>query len=262
MGKLFQCLALFFFTALLAPLVDSCNKAICGAVVSKCMLMQSCNCDRKACLCCKDCIQCLAELYVECCSCVDLCPEVNPSETDVGIEKNAEKFDKADAHIFGLLTDTDETEGRWRVERFEEKWTANELTAWKLKGGGSNLPEVEDELQDLQVDASGSKSINCTVAYLSNCMSLGKCLDACRSMGASGYRFFDDGCCQCFGHTCKSNGSTERKCGKCPVDDELEFEDDEFYIHRDPEYSEEEMSSSKETEAKCQREMQNDISAV
>lgn len=50
--------------------VNSCNEAVCASVVSKCMLTQSCKCDLKNCSCCKECFNCLGDLYSECCSCV------------------------------------------------------------------------------------------------------------------------------------------------------------------------------------------------
>nr|CAI5855669.1 unnamed protein product [Callosobruchus analis] len=55
---------------LLLQHVESCNEAICGSVVSKCLLTKSCNCNVKNCTCCKDCFNCLSYLYTECCSCV------------------------------------------------------------------------------------------------------------------------------------------------------------------------------------------------
>lgn len=48
----------------------SCNELVCGSVVSKCLLTQSCNCNLNACTCCKKCFNCLGELYSECCGCV------------------------------------------------------------------------------------------------------------------------------------------------------------------------------------------------
>jgi hypothetical protein len=116
--------------------VESCNKAICGAVVSKCMLMQSCKCERRSsCGCCKDCMHCLSHLYAECCSCVDLCQEKNPSETDVGVETNAEQFDKSDPLLFDVLMQEEDPLGRWSVHRVEEKWSQTEVDQWQLKSG-------------------------------------------------------------------------------------------------------------------------------
>jgi hypothetical protein len=50
---------------------DSCNESICGSIVSKCLLTQSCKCDLKSNVTCsKDCFYCLDFLYHECCACV------------------------------------------------------------------------------------------------------------------------------------------------------------------------------------------------
>lgn len=52
---------------------EGCNEALCVSIVSKCMLIKSCDCDMtdiRNCSCCKDCNMCLSTLYTECCSCV------------------------------------------------------------------------------------------------------------------------------------------------------------------------------------------------
>ena len=43
--------------------------------------------------------------------------------------------------------------------------------------------------------------VNCTAAYLTQCRSWLKCSDACRSMGASSFRWLHNGCCECIGST-------------------------------------------------------------
>ena len=51
----------------------ACNKHVCASLVSKCLLLKSCECDmsdKKNCTCCRQCHKCLARLYTECCSCV------------------------------------------------------------------------------------------------------------------------------------------------------------------------------------------------
>lgn len=35
-------------------------------------------------------------------------------------------------------------------------------------------------------------------------------------MGASSYRWFFDGCCECIGSTCPSRGIDESRCAECP----------------------------------------------
>ena len=67
-----ELLILFIFATGLC-FVYTCNNAICGPRVSKCMLIKCCGCDMtdlKNCTCCRDCQICLESLYTECCSCV------------------------------------------------------------------------------------------------------------------------------------------------------------------------------------------------
>lgn len=50
--------------------VFACNQALCGSVVTKCLLTESCKCDLNNKECSKNCINCLNDLFIECCSCV------------------------------------------------------------------------------------------------------------------------------------------------------------------------------------------------
>lgn len=57
---------------------------------------------------------------------------------------------------------------------------------------------------------------NCTVAFMSKCMSMKKCKQSCKSMGAAKYRWFhNEGCCQCIGNTCIDYGLNEAMCLDC-----------------------------------------------
>ena len=62
----------------------ACNDAVCGSIVSKCTLLQSCNCtieEGRECTCCKRCQSCLEPLYTECCSCFEgFCPQRNVTQ--------------------------------------------------------------------------------------------------------------------------------------------------------------------------------------
>ena len=69
---------------------------------------------------------------------------------------------------------------------------------------------------------------NCTVAYMSTCLSLARCRDSCEAMGAARYRWFHaDACCQCIGATCLDYGKGESLCLRCPAP--AEDLDDEYY---------------------------------
>lgn len=54
-------------------------------------------------------------------------------------------------------------------------------------------------------------TVNCTVAFLSQCTSWMKCRTSCQSMGASSYRWFHDGCCECVGERCINYGINESR---------------------------------------------------
>jgi len=80
---------------------------------------------------------------------------------------------------------------------------------------------------------------NCTVAYMSTCLSLGRCRESCEAMGAARYRWFHaDACCQCIGATCLDYGKGESLCLRCP-DDEPGDDDDYYYdVHEAEKYTE------------------------
>ncbi|CAB0005119.1 unnamed protein product [Nesidiocoris tenuis] len=67
----------------------------------------------------------------------------------------------------------------------------------------NNVQEV-DPMKDVV-------TLNCTVAYMSQCMSWNKCKGSCQSMGAASYRWFHDGCCQCIGDRCINYGINESR---------------------------------------------------
>jgi len=72
-GVLLLLLPVVVVMLLLAPCSWACNEAVCASLVSKCLLLKSCECDmtdRRNCTCCTDCHRCLERLYTDCCSCV------------------------------------------------------------------------------------------------------------------------------------------------------------------------------------------------
>lgn len=54
-------------------------------------------------------------------------------------------------------------------------------------------------------------TLNCTVAFMSQCLSWIKCKEQCQSMGANSYRWFHDGCCECVGEHCINYGINESR---------------------------------------------------
>ena len=63
------------------------------------------------------------------------------------------------------------------------------------------------------------------MAYLRQQMSDSKCEKNCGSMGATNYRLFKDGCCECVGHGCVNYGIDESRCDfEDDSNDQLDYE--------------------------------------
>lgn len=75
---------------------------------------------------------------------------------------------------------------------------------------------VETVEEDVQPVKSNVMTLNCSVAYMAQCSSWHKCSASCQSMGATSYRWFHDGCCECIGDTCINYGINESRCSQCP----------------------------------------------
>ncbi|XP_017070806.1 protein twisted gastrulation [Drosophila eugracilis] len=73
-------------------------------------------------------------------------------------------------------------------------------------------------------DGKPDSGLNCTVLYLDQCTSWNRCRQTCLKTGATSYRWFHDGCCECVGEHCMNYGINESKCRLCP---EPGFEDEE-----------------------------------
>lgn len=55
----------------------------------------------------------------------------------------------------------------------------------------------------------------CTVSYFDKCVPLNECQTSCDSMGATSFRWFHNGCCECVGNSCLNYGNTYPKCREC-----------------------------------------------
>ncbi|PSN48740.1 Protein twisted gastrulation [Blattella germanica] len=171
-------------TFYLMDTVNSCNEAVCASVVSKCMLTQSCKCDLKNCSCCKECFSCLGDLYSECCSCVDMCPKPNNTGSALSKQSHVEDFSEPYPSLFEALTSEPDSQQRWITFTFPVDF---DLASYR--------PKLEKEYkywtQSAEQEVAPRKDIitlNCTVAYMSQCMSWNKCKQSCKSTGAVSYR--------------------------------------------------------------------------
>lgn len=169
----------------------SCNEQVCASIVSKCMLTQSCKCELKECY--KECYNCLNYLYGECCSCVDMCPKPNETQQARQVTSLADKLDGFPA-LFHALTEDEDDQERWVSFTFPVDFPE----ALFDKDAAADLFMIDSPYQNLDelgsvVERKGSSNVmtitmNCTVAYVSQCLSLGKCRTQCIDMGASSMR--------------------------------------------------------------------------
>lgn len=206
-------------TVLINKEVCSCNEAVCGSVVSKCLLTQSCKCDMKNSTCYKDCSNCLGNLYSECCSCVDLCPKPNETENVLSKKSHIEEFRNPVPELFLALTESP-----------NEKWNSITFPIDIDTSHYGPKKEIKIHMQTAEQEvfekSKDTITINCTVAFWYECMSWPKCRSGCQTMGAESFRWFHDGCCECIGPRCINYGINESKCKNCPLKDGVVIDED------------------------------------
>jgi hypothetical protein len=120
-------------------------------------------------------------------------------------------FEESVPQLWEALTDGEDLQGRWQKYTYPVDVKTQQ-------------PSKKEEVDPVSVQETVLKSetstLNCTVVFLSQCMAEKKCEISCRSMGASAYRWFTDGCCECVGHGCVSYGINESRCEMCSYDDD------------------------------------------
>ncbi|XP_075158699.1 twisted gastrulation [Haematobia irritans] len=204
---------------------EGCNEFVCGSVVSKCLLTQSCQCKLSDCYCCKDCLNCLGDLYTECCGCLDMCPKHNDTLSALAPKSQIGDFEGVPEYFDALTAEEDESQ--WTTVRFPMR---NSLPRhYNMASGtfGFGLPHSGVGVFDQEGSQIPLTAVNCTVIFLNYCMNNKKCADYCESMGSNSYRWFHDGCCECVGANCFNYGINESRCSACPEDED---EDEMFDV--------------------------------
>jgi len=205
----------------------ACNEAVCASIVSKCMLLQSCKCEIEPdCSCCKTCFQCLDYLYSECCSCVDMCPKPNVTVHELSKKSHVEDLTSSSPQLFQALTKETDQLNRWSIITFPIDLPSS--AAFQPTDKKVTVLDAAKLQQSTLPEDSSVVTVNCTVAYIAQCMSWNKCKASCTSMGASSYRWFHDGCCECVGQQCINYGINQSRCSECPLWDEEEEEVEEY----------------------------------
>ncbi|XP_065172587.1 twisted gastrulation protein homolog 1-A-like [Atheta coriaria] len=216
-------------------ITSACNEAVCAAIVSKCLLTQSCKCDfQKDCSCCKECSLCLSVLYDECCSCVGMCPAPNDTMSPLGKQSQVEDLEDKHESLFKSLTETEDHDERWTTYTFPVDLPLAYAPKNDMK---YQMQSAEQEVINNKINITSTH--NCTVAFASKCLGYAKCKRTCVSMGASSMRWFHDACCECVGKYCINYGINENRCRKCNknevMDNSIETADEEFEMEYDSE---------------------------
>ncbi|XP_071478076.1 twisted gastrulation protein homolog 1-B-like [Diadema antillarum] len=212
-----------------AVFYETCNENKCVSRVSKCQLTGACGCTLENCTCCVNCTHCLAELWDECCACVGMCKPRNLSSTDFASFSTIGDVE-ATPSLFNALTQfglgKPLPEAHWTVDRVTpEEEGVNIDVLLSNRGVPVSGDRTEDTVTSTKVtttvasvnETSAAEDV-CVVAYVNACLGLEKCVNACLHMGASRYRWFHTGCCECIGHTCLSFGKNKALCSDCPND--------------------------------------------
>jgi len=136
-----------------------CNSNVCGSIVSKCQLLQKCSCnDKTNVTCSKECFKCLDYLYLECCSCVKICPRSSDSDAVLSKTSHVEELLEPNHALFEVLTEEEDPLLRWTTHSFGVKVSFITSTGDDFKevnlGSGSRVSIKGDGLdqeEDVQV---------------------------------------------------------------------------------------------------------------
>ena len=194
--KMIRCV--LFFVLILRTSCETCDIALCLAVVSKCLFLGACACELKSvesgCLCCKECKLCLGdELYLKCCDCLGLCKN-NEFEA---VENTVHLLDSPIPSLFDALIANGDS----------FPWVFRDIPQFKT----STYKTANNELSSLATH-------HCPSIFFDNCMPMYKCSSSCVSLGSSVMRWFHNGCCHCVGDiSCNDLGSNNPRCHECNV---------------------------------------------
>lgn len=146
-----------------------------------------------------------------------MCPKPNNTRNALSKKSHVGELEAIQG-LFSALTESDpdgndENADKWSIVNFpvdldSTAYEKNEDYKYYVKSTDTSDPKFGER--------NNIVTVNCTVAYMAQCMSLTKCQESCSSMGASSYRWFHDGCCECVGPACVNFGINESRCLECP----------------------------------------------
>lgn len=221
----------------------SCDKELCASIVSYCLIQEQCNChigiaeSLLPCPCCHRCAICLGEKFVACSDCVGI---KDTSSYQISVAVNGREPSEpaqtgvlADpsAQLFSQWTDKQRSNLLYSIVRYPnvERLTSNHHRRRGHHRNGADsqsgtqyfykrrFSSSDYELALRQAEGNEGSNMVCTAAFFDGCMPANECMTGCQTIGASFFRWFESGCCGCFGSSCsQSNSRTSgAKCREC-----------------------------------------------
>uniref|UniRef100_A0A1A9W651 Protein twisted gastrulation n=1 Tax=Glossina brevipalpis TaxID=37001 RepID=A0A1A9W651_9MUSC len=184
--KLLFVILMSFIVLMCVAQIKKCNEYTCTSVVSKCQLKQDCQCDFQDALCSSKCLHCLGVLFLDCCSCLDICPSLD--------NEDHSNFNSQTGYLNGIPA----LFNAIAAESNTEDWTT------------------------INIPVNAGNHSDCIMIFANKCYDHRKCLEFCSSLGSDSYRWFLDGCCECVGINCFNYGLSENHCSNCPPKDDIE----------------------------------------
>ena len=129
-----------------------------------------------------------------------------------GIGSTVEYIKEPDPELFSLIVNqASDKETRWTSYTYPVDLITFDDS---LIENAAKNPAAAPDLMMGETLAGGNhnESVSCTVAFVNQATNLHKCSITCNSMGASSYRFFGNGCCECVGQFCPNFGIDDPKC--------------------------------------------------
>lgn len=146
----------------------------------------------------------------------EICPKSDSTESTLSSQSHVDSLPEPDRNLFETLTEENDTLSRWTV--YTRPVQVSFITGTGTQSTDITFgPGTKVSFKGDGLDREEDVQINCTVAYMSDCMPYNKCKSSCTSMGATAYRWFHDGCCECVGPNCINYGIDKSSCLHCPI---------------------------------------------
>lgn len=138
---------------------------------------------------------------------VEMCPKPNSTRSALSKKSHIEDLEGIPG-LFKALTDVPDEEENWSIFQFPVDFDANLYGAktdikfylrkclklnhfvlfFLIYFSFFNTESTDQELDTTTKDRQHILTFNCTVVYMSQCLSWNKCKTNCQSMGATSYR--------------------------------------------------------------------------